>query len=120
MTVTLRLTDEQVAEVTRVATDARALDALSAGVGDRNRLVEVIQASYNDRRLSQSLLRAVAVFSAFPDDGSDRDLSSVADEVGLSKSTTHRYITTWVSLRWLEQSPNSRAYRRTGLAVERG
>jgi hypothetical protein len=120
MSVTLKLTDEQVAELTRAATDAHALHALLAGADDRDQLAETIQANYNDPRVSRSLLRGLAVLAAVPADGGERDLKSIANEVGLSKSTTHRYLTTWVRLGNLEQSPNSRAYRHTRLVVDHG
>jgi IclR family pca regulon transcriptional regulator len=60
---------------------------------------------------SQSLERGLAVLSAF---GAGRPLLGVSDlarELGLSRSTTHRYVATLASLRYLQQDTPTRKYR---------
>ena len=60
---------------------------------------------------SQSLERGLAVLSAF---GTGRPLLGISDlarELGLSRSTTHRYVATLASLRYLTQDPLTRKYR---------
>src|SRR5881394_1028525 len=60
---------------------------------------------------SQSLERGLAILSAFR---SGRPLLGVSDlsrEVGLSRSTTHRYIATLAGLGYLEHDPPTRKYR---------
>jgi DNA-binding MarR family transcriptional regulator len=56
-----------------------------------------------------------AVLAAFPADGTERELSSVANQLSLSPSTTHRYLRTWTAVGLLERDPNSRRYRRSVL-----
>src|SRR5438105_15068547 len=60
---------------------------------------------------SQSLERGLAILSAFR---SGRPLLGVSDlsrEVGLRRSTTHRYIATLAVLGYLQQDPPTRKYR---------
>lgn len=61
---------------------------------------------------SRSTLRALMVLQAFPCDGGERQLTAVAGELGLSPSTTHGYVITWVAVGALEQNPTTRRYRR--------
>jgi IclR family transcriptional regulator, pca regulon regulatory protein len=60
---------------------------------------------------SQSLERGLAILSSFR---SARPLLGVSDlsrEVGLSRSTTHRYVATLAALGYLEQDATTRKYR---------
>jgi len=60
---------------------------------------------------SQSLERGLAILSTF---GSARPLLGVSDlsrEVGLSRSTTHRYVSTLAALGYLQQDAETRKYR---------
>jgi len=66
-------------------------------------------------RYSQSLERGLAILAFFTPEQPDRRLADIADGLGLSRSTTHRYATTLVALGYLEQV-NSRKYR-LGLKV---
>ena len=58
------------------------------------------------------MLRALLVPAAFPADGSERELTAVAEQLSLSPSTTHRYLRTWTAVGLLERDPDSRRYRR--------
>jgi DNA-binding IclR family transcriptional regulator len=111
--VTLTLTDAQVHEIARGAVLEGALGAFFVEPDDSARLRKAIEASYEDERFSRSTLRALAVLTDFPLDGSGRELTDVANRVGLSVSTTYRYISTWVLVGALEQDPTTRKYMRT-------
>jgi IclR family transcriptional regulator, pca regulon regulatory protein len=60
---------------------------------------------------SQSLERGLAVLSAFRPDRPVVGISDLARELGLTRSTTHRYVSTLASLRYLEQDDATRRYR---------
>jgi IclR family transcriptional regulator, pca regulon regulatory protein len=60
---------------------------------------------------SQSLERGLAVLSSFGPDRPTLGISQLARELGLTRSTTHRYVATLASLRYLEQDRTTRRYR---------
>src|SRR4051795_367007 len=60
---------------------------------------------------SQSLERGLAILSAFRSGRPLLGVSDVARDVGLSRSTTHRYIATLAGLGYLQQDPPTRKYR---------
>ena len=60
---------------------------------------------------SQSLERGLAILSAFGSDRSTAGVSELSRELGLSRSTTHRYIATLTSLGYLQQDAESKRYR---------
>ena len=60
---------------------------------------------------SQSLERGLAVLSAFTSTRPLIGVSELAREVGLSRSSAHRYIATLTSLGYLEQDRQTRKYR---------
>ncbi len=64
-----------------------------------------------DPRLSRSLLRGFALLACLEAGGGGRGIVELADELGLSASTAHRYALTLVELGLLEQCPQSRKYR---------
>jgi IclR family pca regulon transcriptional regulator len=66
-------------------------------------------------RYSQSLERGLAILACFRPEQPWMRLADIADGLGLSRSTTHRYLTTLVALGYLEQG-QSRRYR-LGLKV---
>jgi hypothetical protein len=76
--------------------------------GARRVLVPLIE----DGRHSRSQCRALLVLAACSVDGGWIELTDVARELGLSPSTVHRYITTWMAIGLLEQHGQSRRYRR--------
>src|SRR6476659_3465275 len=64
-----------------------------------------------DSGYSQSLERGLAILSAF---GSGRPLLGVSElgrDIGLSRSTTHRYVSTLASLGYLQQDAETKKYR---------
>ncbi|HEY5044342.1 MAG TPA: IclR family transcriptional regulator [Solirubrobacteraceae bacterium] len=66
-------------------------------------------------RYSQSLERGLAILAFFTPEQPTLRLADIADGLGLSRSTTHRYASTLVALGYLEQG-DSRRYR-LGLKV---
>jgi IclR family pca regulon transcriptional regulator len=60
---------------------------------------------------SQSLERGLAILSAFGSDRSTLGVSELSRELGLSRSTTHRYIATLTSLGYLQQDAETKRYR---------
>jgi IclR family transcriptional regulator, pca regulon regulatory protein len=66
-------------------------------------------------RYSQSLERGLAILRCFTPERPVLGIADIADELGMSRSTTHRYVITLVALGYLEQGA-SRKYR-LGLGV---
>jgi IclR family pca regulon transcriptional regulator len=69
----------------------------------------------NEPRYSQSLERGLAILGCFTPKRPTRRVIDIAGELGMSPSTTHRYITTLEALGYLHQE-SSREYR-LGLRV---
>jgi IclR family pca regulon transcriptional regulator len=60
---------------------------------------------------SQSLERGLAILSAFRSGRPDLGISDLAREIGLGRSTTHRYVATLAALGYLQQDRTTRKYR---------
>jgi IclR family transcriptional regulator, pca regulon regulatory protein len=71
--------------------------------------------SLREPRYSQSLERGLAILGCFTPERPVLGIADIADELGMSRSTTHRYAITLVALGYLEQGA-SRKYR-LGLRV---
>ncbi len=71
--------------------------------------------SLREPRYSQSLERGLAILGCFRPDRPILGIADLADQLGMSRSTTHRYVITLVALGYLEQGA-SRKYR-LGLRV---
>jgi hypothetical protein len=69
----------------------------------------------DDPRLSRSLLRGLSLLAGFGSDGAERGIVELADDLGMSPSTAHRYALTLVELGLLERCPRSRKYRLPGV-----
>ena len=61
-------------------------------------------------RYSQSLERGLAILGCFTPERPVLGITDIADELGMTRSTTHRYVTTLTGLGYLEQGA-SRKYR---------
>ncbi len=66
--------------------------------------------SLREPRYSQSLERGLAILGCFTPDRPVLGIADIADSLGMSRSTTHRYVITLVALGYLEQDA-SRKYR---------
>ena len=71
--------------------------------------------SLREPRYSQSLERGLAILGCFTPERPVLGIADIADDLGMSRSTTHRYVITLVALGYLEQGA-SRKYR-LGLRV---
>jgi IclR family pca regulon transcriptional regulator len=71
--------------------------------------------SLREPRYSQSLERGLTVLTCFTPERPVLGIADIADELGMSRSTTHRYVITLLALGYLEQGA-SRKYR-LGLRV---
>jgi IclR family transcriptional regulator, pca regulon regulatory protein len=71
--------------------------------------------SLREPRYSQSLERGLAILTCFTAKRPVLGIAEIAEELGMSRSTTHRYVITLVALGYLEQGA-SRKYR-LGLRV---
>ena len=60
---------------------------------------------------SQSLERGLAILSSFRSGRPLLGVSELGRDVGLSRSTTHRYVATLAALGYLQQDPATRKYR---------
>jgi hypothetical protein len=87
-----------------------AADAAEAPIPVERGLIDDV-----DPRLSRSLLRGLSLLRCFGPNGGARGIVELADELGMSPSTAHRYAVTLVELGLLERCPNSRKYRLPGL-----
>jgi IclR family pca regulon transcriptional regulator len=68
------------------------------------------KAGLRDPRYSQSLKRGLAILGCFTPERPVLGIADIADELEMSRSTTHRYVITLVALGCLEQGA-SRKYR---------
>ncbi len=71
--------------------------------------------SLREPRYSQSLERGLAILGCFTPKRPILGIAEIAEDLGMSRSTTHRYVITLVALGYLEQGA-SRKYR-LGLRV---
>jgi DNA-binding MarR family transcriptional regulator len=108
--ITIQLTKAQVDHVVRRGSDGNAVSNILHGLADGG-LASSYPALSESPRLSRSLLLGLLVLAAFPTDGEALAVSDVADRLGLSPSTTHRYMATLLAVGLLEQDPRSRRYR---------
>jgi DNA-binding IclR family transcriptional regulator len=58
-----------------------------------------------ERYYSQSLQRGLAILRCFTPQHPILGVADISDELGMSRSTTHRYMVTLVALGYLEQGP---------------
>lgn len=72
-----------------------------------------------DPRLSRSLEYGVAILECYSHERQELGIAELADIVGISRSTTHRYAITLVELGFLEQDPK-RKYRLARHAADAG
>jgi len=72
---------------------------------------EALEDALTDPQLSQSLLRGLAILSSYGPDRPWRAIIDLASQLGMSPSTTHRYVKTLRAVGLLEQNPTTREYR---------
>lgn len=108
--ITIELTRSQIDQVVRNTSQGSGVASVLRGLADRG-LVSNYDALAASPRLSRSLLLGLLVLACFPTDGGELAVTDVAEQLKLSPSTTHRYMTTLLAAGLLEQDPRSRRYR---------
>lgn len=98
-------------QVVREASGEDGVSALLRGMGDQSALASKYRSLSESPRLSRSLLLGLLVLACFPQDGGSLAVSDIAERLGMSPSTTHRYMTTLLAVGLLEQEPRTRRYR---------
>lgn len=84
-------------------------------VRERSASAEGNVPTLREPRYSQSLERGLAILTSFSAERHTLGIAEIADELRMSRSTTHRYVITLVALGYMEQG-KSRKYR-LGLRV---
>ena len=132
LSISIKLSPAQIDEVMRAASRSRT-PSVSALIADRlnaplrpahggssrkaaaaSRLGGYMPIGDVDPRLSRSLLRGLSILTCFGPDGGSRGIVEIAEDLGMSPSTTHRYALTLVELGLLERCPHTRKYRLPG------
>lgn len=109
--ITIELTRPQIDRIVREASDGEGVSGLLRGMAQSGDLAARYAALSDSPRLSRSLLLGLLVLATFPADGSSLAVTDVAGKLGMSPSTTHRYMTTLLAVGLLEQDPRTRRYR---------
>lgn len=109
--ISIELTRAQVGQVVRGAHGEAGISGLLRRLNERGTPVAEYLELSDSPRLSRSLLLGLLVLASFPGDGESLALSDVAERLGMSPSTTHRYIATLLRVGLLEQDPDTRRYR---------
>jgi IclR helix-turn-helix domain len=81
------------------------------GDGQTRTSADLLSGDADDPRLSRSLLRGFSLLFGFGPDGGERGIVELANDLGMSPSTAHRYALTLVELGLLERCPRTRKYR---------
>src|SRR4051794_33830456 len=81
---------------------------------------EAEEPSANASGFSQSLERGLMILSALSERRPVLGIADIAREVGLSKSTTYRYVSTLAKLEYLHQDPDTKKYSLGSKAVDLG
>lgn len=104
--------DEQVIEGRQVVKDGQGVED-GVVVKDAEAVVngKGYFPAYEDARLSRSLLRGLSILTCFGPSHEERGILELAGQLGMSPSTTHRYVATLVELGLLERCTRSRKYR---------
>jgi hypothetical protein len=109
--ITIELTRPQIDRVVREAGQGSGVSSLLQGLTDDGTLASRYEALSESPRLSRSLLLGLLVLATFPRDGDSLAVTDVASRLGMSPSTTHRYMTTLLAVGLLDQDPQTRRYR---------
>jgi DNA-binding IclR family transcriptional regulator len=70
---------------------------------------ELLEDPELDHSISQSLLTGLLVLTAF-NDGMEHQITKLSSELGISTTTTLRYLKTWVAIGLLEQDRTTHKY----------
>jgi AraC-like DNA-binding protein len=109
--ITIELTPPQVDRIVRESSSGTGVSSLLRGLAGEGTLASRYEALAESPRLSRSLLLGLLVLASFPTDGGSLAVSDVAAQLGMSPSTTHRYMTTLLAVGLLDQDVRTRRYR---------
>lgn len=77
---------------------------------------DALEAAMSDPQLSQSLLRGLSILASYGPERPWRAIVDLSEQLGMSPSTTHRYVKTLKAIGLLEQDPTTREYRPVALS----
>ena len=109
--VAIDMSAAQVDHVVRAASDGGSMRVLLSGLGDVRSAFSAGREQLENPRLSRSLLSGLLLLASFPADGSYVRVTQTARMLGMSPSTTHRYLVTLLAVGLLERDPSTRQYR---------
>jgi hypothetical protein len=109
--ITIELSQAQVDRVIRDMSGAGNVSLLLSRLADGHRLRDSSREILSDRRLSRSLLQGLSMLAAMPVDGGCIGNAELADALGMTLSSAHRYVTTLVAAGLVEREPITRKYR---------
>jgi DNA-binding transcriptional ArsR family regulator len=109
--VTIELTRAQVDRVLRGSSQGDDVSGRLRPLADHEAQHSRYRELAESPRLSRSLLLGLLVLASFPADGSATAVTDIAERLGMSPSTTHRYLSTLLAVGLLEQDPRTRRYR---------
>lgn len=109
----IELSQGQLEHILRDVSGSGSFSLALTGLSDVRAVRARAQPLLEDSRLSRSLMLGVLLLAAFPSDGSYIGNSELADALGLSASTTHRYVSTLLALGLVERDAATRKYRLT-------
>jgi hypothetical protein len=108
--ISITLSPGQIEEIVRAAEPGRAPGFAALISAALSRVEEGAMPGSDDRRLSRSLLRGLAILTCFGPDEPTLGLLEIAERLQSNPSTIHRYVITLVEVGLLEQSPKTRKY----------
>lgn len=109
--VTIELSQAQVDRVLGEVSGTGNVSLLLSRLADGHRLLDSSREILGDRRLSRSLLQGLSMLAAMPMDGGYIGNSELADTLGMTLSSSHRYVTTLMAAGLVEREPTTRKYR---------
>jgi IclR helix-turn-helix domain len=110
--ISVELSRRQVDHIIKAATDANDIQTILFGCNGASSQPDIDSSSLDNARLSRSLLSGLLVLTAFPADQSFAGNADIAQQLGMTLTTTHRYISTLLAVGLLERDPHTRKYRR--------
>ncbi|HXA55111.1 MAG TPA: helix-turn-helix domain-containing protein [Solirubrobacteraceae bacterium] len=108
--ISITLSPGQIEEIVRAADPGRAPGFAALISAALSRAEAEGMPAYDDRRLSRSLLRGLAILTCFGPSEPTLGLMEIAERLGINASTIHRYVITLVEVGLLERSPKTRKY----------
>ena len=110
--ISITLTRRQIAVVVSQTAADQAYARAEDSIPDSAELEAVVSRMVDDKRYAGSLLRAMRIFAALPQDGRSLTITELAARLNAPRATVHRYMQTFVGLRMVTQDASSRRYAR--------